>query len=89
MSVENFDKLGGALDMFGAIPDLCFRCRKPLSGITVLWYGGGGEGIALHPECALNLGAHLCRDGINARLISEGNNPITVGISRGLTTDTS
>lgn len=84
MSVENFDQLGGALEFLGEdTPEECFYCAKPLAGITAYWHGTGGRGVALHPDCAVALGARLCRDGLNAKLIDEGK-PITAGIGIGL-----
>lgn len=83
MSVENFDQLGGALEFLSdAIPHDCFYCGKPLAGLTAYWHGRG-RGVALHPDCAVNLGARLCRDGLNAKLLSEGK-PATAGIGIGL-----
>ena len=83
MSVENFDALGGAIDFLGEdIPQDCFLCGKPLAGETVLWHGPG-KNVALHPDCAVNLGARLCRDGLNAKLLSEGK-PVTAGVGVGL-----
>ena len=84
MSVENFSQLDGALAFLGEdTPEHCFKCRKPLAGITVLWYGGNSESIGLHPECAVALGTRLCRDGLNAELIGRGKPP-TAGIGVGL-----
>lgn len=80
MSVENFDELGGAIDFLGEhVPDGCFFCGKPLAGLTAYWHGHGA-GVALHPECAVALGARLCRDGLNARLLSDGH-AVTAGVS--------
>lgn len=79
MSVENFDQLGGTIEFLGEdTPENCFYCGKPLSGLTVYWHGVG-TGIGMHPDCGLKLGAHLSRDAINARLISEGK-PSRAGI---------
>lgn len=84
MSVENFDQLGGAIEFLGEdTPELCLYCGKPLSGLTALWHGASGQNVALHPDCAVSLGARLCRDGLNARLISEGK-PVAAGIGVGL-----
>lgn len=84
MSVENFDQLGGALEFLGEdTPERCFYCSRPLSGITALWHGGNGKNVALHPDCAVALGARLCRDGLNAKLIGEGK-PATAGVGLGL-----
>lgn len=84
MSVENFDQLGGVIEFLGeATPLDCFYCGKPLAGITAYWHGQGRSVVALHPDCAVSLGARLCRDGINAKLLSEGK-PVTAGIGIGL-----
>jgi hypothetical protein len=83
MSVENFDHLEGALAFLdGDAPENCFFCGKPLAGLTAYWHGQG-RGVALHPDCAVSLGARLCRDGLNAKLIAEGK-PVTAGIGLGL-----
>lgn len=83
MSVENFDQLSGAIEFLGEdTPQDCFFCGKPLAGLTAYWHGQG-RGVALHPDCAVSLGARLCRDGINAKLLSEGK-PVTAGIGIGL-----
>lgn len=58
------------------------KAPPPLSGETVLWHGPGTN-VALHPSCAVDLGARLCRDGINAKLLAEGK-PVTAGIGVGL-----
>lgn len=84
MSVENFDQLDGALAFLGEdTPEHCFYCGKPLAGMTAYWHGLNGQGVALHPDCAVALGARLCRDGLNAKLIGEGKTP-TAGIGIGL-----
>lgn len=84
MSVENFDQLGGAIEFLGeAVPENCFLCGKPLSGLTAYWHGADGRGIALHPDCGEKLGARLIRDALNAKLLSEGK-PVTAGIAPGL-----
>ena len=89
MSVENFDQLGGAIEFLGEdTPEHCFYCGKPLAGITAYWHGSTGSGVALHPDCAVALGARLCRDGINAKLIAEGK-AATAGVPPGLAVDTS
>lgn len=86
MSVENFDQLGGAIEFLGEdVPEHCFFCKKPLAGITAYWHGFGG-GIALHPSCAVELGARLCRDGLNAKLLSEGKSA-AAGVGVGLGTN--
>lgn len=78
MSVENFDQLSGAMEFLeGETPDLCFKCGKPLSGVNVLWYGGG-KAIGLHPDCGIELAAHLARDSLHARWIVEGKH-VTAG----------
>lgn len=83
MSVENFDQLDGAITFLDeSVPEDCFYCSKPLAGMTAYWHGHG-RGVALHPDCAVALGARLCRDGINAKLIAEGK-PVTSGIGIGL-----
>lgn len=83
MSVENFDQIDGAIAFLGEdTPEHCFFCQKPLAGITTYWHSPPG-GIALHPDCAVALGARLCRDGINAKLIAEGR-PVTAGVGIGL-----
>jgi hypothetical protein len=80
VSVENFDQLDGAMAFLdGDAPEDCFHCWKPLAGLTVYWHNGTG-GIALHPDCAVALGARLCRDGLNAKLIGEGKTPAGVGV---------
>lgn len=79
MSVENFAQLGGAVDFLVDISEHCFYCNRPLAGIVAYWHGQP-RGIALHPDCSIKLGAHLCRDGINARLVTEGKNA-GVGVS--------
>lgn len=83
MSVENFDQLDGALAFLGDdTPQDCFFCHKPLAGETVLWHAPG-KNVALHPDCAVSLGARLCRDGLNAKLVAEGK-PVTAGVGVGL-----
>lgn len=83
MSVENFDQLGGALAFLGEdTPEHCFYCGKNLAGITALWHGNG-QNVALHPDCAVALGARLCRDGLNAKLVGEGK-PVTSGVGIGV-----
>lgn len=83
MSVENFDDIGGALEFLGEdTPEHCFYCSRPLAGVTALWHGNG-HNVALHPDCAVALGARLCRDGLNAKLIGEGKSP-AAGIGVGL-----
>lgn len=84
MSVENFDKLDGAVAFLEtATPEDCFFCGKPLSGITAFWHGADGQNVALHPDCGVTLGARLIRDSLNARYISEDGNALA-GISPGL-----
>lgn len=84
MSVENFDQIDGALAFLGEdTPQDCLYCGKPLSGLTALWHGPGGQNVAMHPDCAVSLGARLCRDGLNAKLLIEGK-PATAGIGVGL-----
>lgn len=88
MSVEDFSKLGGAVEFLdGHIPDDCYLCGKPLTGISVYWHGTQGRGIALHPDCGERLGAALIRDSLNAKLILKGS-PVTAGVSRTLWGDT-
>lgn len=71
MSVENVDQIGGAIEFLGEdTPEHCFFCGKPLAGFTAYWHGFG-RGVALHPDCAVSLGASLCRDGLNAKLLAE------------------
>lgn len=84
MSVENFDQIEGAMAFLdGEAPENCFYCDKPLVGLTAYWHGQDGRGVALHPDCAVNLGARLCRDGLNAKLIGEGKTP-EAGVGFGL-----
>lgn len=83
MSVENFDQLGGTIAFLGEdTPEHCFYCGKPLAGITTYWHGSG-HGVALHPDCAVSLGARLCRDGLNAKLLAEGKS-VAAGVGVGL-----
>lgn len=88
MSVENFADIGGAVAFLGDdTPEDCFFCGRPLDGITVYWHSASkSAGIAMHPDCATNLGVRLCRDGMNAKLVCEGKSP-TSGISPGLRHD--
>lgn len=84
MSVENFDQLGGAIEFLGEdTPENCFYCGKPLAGLTAFWHGADGRSVALHPECGVELGARLCRDGLNAKYIA-GGKAATAGVSPGL-----
>lgn len=84
MSVENFDQLDGALAFLGEdTPEHCFKCRKPLAGITVLWYGGERQSIGLHPECASSLWMHLIKDSFIASRIAAGK-PVLTEIVGGL-----
>lgn len=82
MSVANFDRIDGVVEFFGDdTPEDCFLCGKPLSGFTAVWHGlssrrgDGFDIVALHPDCAVEFAAHLCRDGLNAKFLSEGKSP--------------
>lgn len=84
MSVENFDQLGGAMAFLeGEAPENCFYCGKPLAGLTAYWHGMDGRGVALHPDCGVQLGARIIRDSLNAQFLSRGK-PVTAGIGVGL-----
>lgn len=88
MSVENFDQLGGAIEFLGeGAPENCFYCGKPLAGLTAFWHGlDRGKSIGLHPSCAVEFGARISRDGLNARYLSEGHRA-SIGIAVGITAD--
>lgn len=79
MSVANFDRVDGVVEFFGKdTPEDCFFCGKPLAGFTAVWHGLSSSSgdrfdiVALHPDCAVELGACLCRDGLNAKFLSKG-----------------
>jgi hypothetical protein len=44
---------------------LCFRCSEPISEHLVQWIGHGAD-ISIHPECAIELAAHLLSDAFKA-----------------------
>lgn len=50
---------------------VCFLCGKPIDesmGFKDLVVWSGGSKIFLHPDCACELGQHLIKDGLMARL---------------------
>lgn len=55
----------------GNPPKACFFCGDALpAGPCVIWHGSHQEHrlqIGLHPECAIQLAAHLGHDALNAR----------------------
>lgn len=90
MSVENLDHVGGVVEFLDdQTPQDCFYCGKPLAGITVLWHGkSSSKGdtfdiVGMHPNCAIELGAQLCRDGLNAEFIEAGKSPL-LGVAKDL-----
>lgn len=78
MAVADFNSISGVVEFFAEkTPEDCFLCGKPLAGITTYWHGlDGSRPIGLHPVCAVELGARLCRDGLNAKFLAEGKSPL-------------
>lgn len=58
----------------------CFHCGREIQRTAVLWRGASTTldyPIALHPECAQQLGAHLIKDGLIGARIDAGQDPLT------------